>query len=311
MQYLPTELIFDQLHEKNSDEEIREVLKQSLKSVERYAQNSIDNLLARKTSLICNISENQGTEEENLSKLEEIEKQLSVGASICLCLTIKNKMFICNVGTCRVLLCKVDENRAPRVIQFSVDHNLNNSDEALRLEYLGLNITDLRTTPIFETRMIGSYQGKSGFKDNQYLRDSKSEPILALPEIVGGIAIDNYSQFLILMSSGACKILNQIFCGDTTLENREIIKMCSKEFECQGSLTDVAQAVVDKLLNLYHQKYPGRTVDDVSIILRNFHMPKKAQSSERQEEEVVSTQRSTMGSNCSEVTMINDEVPME
>ncbi|KAL5273273.1 TAB1 family protein [Megaselia abdita] len=308
MQHMPAEIIFDQLRGKNTDEEVREVLKQSFISVEKSYQNSIDNLLAQKACFQCNIAEHQGNEAESLSKLTELEQRLNVGASIALCLTFKNKLFICNVGTCRVLLCKIDENKAPRVIQFSVDHNLSNSDEALRLEHLGLNANHLRSTPIFETRAIGCYQGKGGFKDSQYLKGAKSEPILSQPEIVGGIMIDNSSQFLILMSSGACKILNQIYCGDTAQENREIIKMCSKEFECQSSLTEVAQSVVEKLVNLYHQKYPGRFVDDVSIILRNFQMPKRAVHINSDVEDIPLSERSTYttGSNYSNDKMTNN-----
>lgn len=275
MQHLPAEIIFDQLRDKNTDEEIRHVLKQSFNSLEKTYHNSIDNLLAQKTCFQCNIAEHQGNEEDTISKLKDIERRLNVGASIALCLKNNNKLYICNVGTCRVLLCKIDENKAPRVIQFSVDHNLSNPDEISRLESIGLSINSLKSISIFETRVIGCYKGKGGYKDSQHLKEAKSEPILSRPEIVGGILIDNSSQFLVLLSSGACKILNQIYNGDTAQENREIIKMCSKEFECQSSLTEVAQTVVEKLVNLYHQKYPGRFVDDVSVMLRNFQMPKR------------------------------------
>lgn len=308
MQHMPAEIIFDQLRDKNTDEEIREVLKQSFVAVEKSYQNSIDSILAERTSLQCNIAENQGNKQETLSKLTHLNHRLNVGASIALCLTFNQKIFICNVGTCRVLLCKIDENKAPRVIQFSVDHNLNNSDEALRLEHLGINTNNLRSTPILETRAIGCYHGKGGFKDNQYLRDAKSEPILSLPEIVGGISIDQSSQFLILMSSGACKILSQIFCGDTAQENREIIKMCSKEFECQSSLTEVAQAVVENLVNLYQKKKPGRFVDDVSIIIRNFQMPKRTAQFNSKVENIEASLKTTntMGAHYSDDKMTNN-----
>lgn len=300
MQHLPAEIIFDQLRDKSTDEEIRDVLKQSFFSVEKTYHNSIDNLLAQKAYFQCNIAEHQGNEEDTLSKLKELEQRLNVGASIALCLKNNNKLYICNVGTCRVLLCKIDENKAPRVIQFSVDHNLNNLDETLRLESLGLNANNLRANHFFETRVIGCYEGKGGYKDNEYLKKAKSEPILSKPEIVGGILIDNSSQFLILMSSGACKILNQIYNGDTAQENREIIKMCSKEFECQSSLTEVAQTVVEKLVNLYHQKYPGRFVDDISIILRNFQMPKRTNQSNSEMDYF-----ELSDNNCSNVTVSN------
>lgn len=49
-----------------------------------------------------------------------------------------------NVGECRALLCRTDENGVLRVLQLSVDHNLTNEDELLRLQQLGLDIERIK-----------------------------------------------------------------------------------------------------------------------------------------------------------------------
>lgn len=57
---------------------------------------------------------------------------------------ITGNLYLANVGDCRGLLCKIDTDGALRVIQLSVDHNLSNEDELLRLSRTGLNIEKLR-----------------------------------------------------------------------------------------------------------------------------------------------------------------------
>jgi len=51
-------------------------------------------------------------------------------------------LYVANVGESRVLLCKADKDDVLRVIQPTVDHNLTNLDEVMRLTNLGLNIAD-------------------------------------------------------------------------------------------------------------------------------------------------------------------------
>jgi len=51
-------------------------------------------------------------------------------------------LYVANVGESRVLLCKTDTDDVLRVIQPTVDHNLTNLDEVMRLTNLGLKIAD-------------------------------------------------------------------------------------------------------------------------------------------------------------------------
>lgn len=79
-----------------------------------------------------------------LDRLNLINEDLKVGTSIVLALIHKQKLYICNIGTCRALLCKNDNNNVLRVVQLSVDHNLYNEDEILRLHQLGVDVQVFR-----------------------------------------------------------------------------------------------------------------------------------------------------------------------
>lgn len=59
-------------------------------------------------------------------------------------LVYRGKLYVANVGDSRALLCKTDSNQVLRVIQLSVDHDLRNEDELLRLSQLGLDIESIR-----------------------------------------------------------------------------------------------------------------------------------------------------------------------
>lgn len=54
------------------------------------------------------------------------------------------RLFVANVGESRALLCRTDKDGVLRVLQLSVDHNLSNEDELLRLQQLGLNMERLK-----------------------------------------------------------------------------------------------------------------------------------------------------------------------
>lgn len=54
------------------------------------------------------------------------------------------RLFVANVGECRALLCRTDKDGVLRVLQLSVDHNLTNEDELLRLQQLGLDIDRIK-----------------------------------------------------------------------------------------------------------------------------------------------------------------------
>lgn len=76
---------------------------------------------------------------EILRQLIDINFLLSIGSSAVIALIYNSKLYICNIGNCRALLCKTDENNVLRVIQLSVDHNIGNEEEKQRICKLGLD----------------------------------------------------------------------------------------------------------------------------------------------------------------------------
>lgn len=77
-----------------------------------------------------------------IEKLKELEEELSCGTGASIAILKNNRLYVANVGESRVLLCKTDKDDVLRVIQPTVDHNLKNLDEVMRLTNLGLKIAD-------------------------------------------------------------------------------------------------------------------------------------------------------------------------
>lgn len=79
-----------------------------------------------------------------VDKLNTLNCELSTGTSAVVALVYKGRLYVANVGDSRALLCKTDSNQVLRVVQLSVDHDLKNEDELLRLSQLGLDIESVR-----------------------------------------------------------------------------------------------------------------------------------------------------------------------
>lgn len=139
--------------------------------------------------------------------------------------------------------------------------------------------------PFVNTRCIGAYAGKGGYKDCAFLSGAISEPIAAQPEIVGAIPLDESCRFLILMSGGLCATLDDIYSGDTNQANKELVQMVVEEFRVQSTLMGVSQATVNKVVQLHHDLYmrhvEEQTIDatttikreDISLLVRNINFP--------------------------------------
>lgn len=55
------------------------------------------------------------------------------------------------------------------------------------------------------TRCLGNYNVKGGYKDFEDLAMATQEPIISEPDIHGGIVLDESCRFLLLMSAGLYK----------------------------------------------------------------------------------------------------------
>lgn len=75
-----------------------------------------------------------------VDKLNALNCELSAGTSVVVALVYSGRLYVANVGDSRALLCRTDSNGVLRVVQLSVDHDLRNEDELLRLSQLGLDV---------------------------------------------------------------------------------------------------------------------------------------------------------------------------
>lgn len=59
------------------------------------------------------------------------------------------------------------------------------------------------------SRCLGNYTVKGGYKDFEDLAMAAQEPIIAEPDIHGGITLDESHRFLLLMSAGLYKSIEE------------------------------------------------------------------------------------------------------
>lgn len=107
-------------------------------------------MLAERTSLKFDIPEELNSYEayqkfpDLVNKLNKLNRELSAGTSAIVALVFRNSLYVANVGDSRALLCKTDSNQVLRVVQLSIDHDLRNEDELLRLSQLNLDTKSIR-----------------------------------------------------------------------------------------------------------------------------------------------------------------------
>uniref|UniRef100_A0A1B6FLQ9 TGF-beta-activated kinase 1 and MAP3K7-binding protein 1 n=1 Tax=Cuerna arida TaxID=1464854 RepID=A0A1B6FLQ9_9HEMI len=293
-QTMPVEITFGQLSDKQTDEEIRDVLRQAFIAVEKSYFLTIGDKLAERTCVKCEIPEGLTSYEAYqkyphlVDKLKRLNGELSSGTTAVIALIRNNRLFVANVGDSRALLCRTDENGVMKVLQLSSDHDLSNEDELLRLYNLGLEklTQGSRLGNQDNTRCLGNYLVKGEYKDFEELACATSEPIIAEPEISGGIELDQSCRFLMLMSDGLYKSLEEHGIPEDQV-NIEIARLTVNEFRMQSTLTGVAQAVVDRVVRMHHDIYMrGITAsqqdcntavqigrDDITLLVRNFNHP--------------------------------------
>jgi hypothetical protein len=103
-----------------------------------------------------------------------------------------------------------------------------------------------------------------------------SSPIIAEPEVYGGIELDAACSFLLLFSDGLYEALEAA--TGTEHVNRDIASMVAAEFSAQATLSGVAQAVVDKVARNHHDAFIANREncqerDDITLLIRNFNYP--------------------------------------
>ncbi|XP_011329693.1 TGF-beta-activated kinase 1 and MAP3K7-binding protein 1 isoform X3 [Ooceraea biroi] len=268
-------------------------LSQAFTAVERGYQESVGDLLAERASLQFDIPDGLNSYEtyqkfpDLVDKLNALNCELSAGTSAVVALVYRGRLYVANVGDSRALLCKTDSNQVLRVVQLSVDHDLRNEDELLRLSHLGLDVESIRQEHVEgshlgnqeNTRCLGNYLVKGGYREFEELAASAAEPIIGEPEIHGSIELDESCRFLLLMSRGLYKSLEEATGTDQV--NKELALIAVEQFRVQSTLTGVAQAVVDKVVRIHHDVNMSNTQstmttgkrDDITLLVRNFNFP--------------------------------------
>lgn len=151
IQRMIVEVYFPLLNENKSDEEVKDLLRQAFSTVEKAYMESLEDTLAERTSLLYDIQGMNSYEAYQkvphiVEEIKRLNYELSSGTAAAVALVYNNKLYVANVGNCRVLLCQTDQNSVLKVVQLSVDHDLKNEDELLRLSQLGMNIKVLRSS---------------------------------------------------------------------------------------------------------------------------------------------------------------------
>ena len=198
---MPAEILLGQLMEHSTEEEIREVLYQAFLAVEReYFSEIIGQQLAERTQLLSEIPDGMTPYDTFkdypalLDRLEKLNQQVASGTSAVVALIFYGKLYVANAGDSRALLCRTDGDGVLRVVQLSVDHDLRNEDELLRLQRLDLNRDKIKQIGRIgnqeNTRCLGNYLVKGGYKEDATLAAAVVEPVIAEPEIHAGVILD-------------------------------------------------------------------------------------------------------------------------
>ncbi|XP_021198936.2 TGF-beta-activated kinase 1 and MAP3K7-binding protein 1 [Helicoverpa armigera] len=281
MQRMAAEILFPP-PSANTDEEIRERLRNAFISVEKAYTENYDGMIAERTSLQYQLQVVDAQVSQNfniLARLKEIDVHLSGGAAVVIALVHANKLFVAHVGDTRALLCRTDDNAVLRVVQLTVDHSLNNEDELLRLQQLGLDVNKLRNAQYLGnqtgTRCLGNYLVKGLYKAFPTISAAVSEPVIAAPEIHGPILLDESCRFLVLVSAGVYKRIQESK-GSYEQTNKQLAQMIVENFRKQTDFRMVSQAVLEEI----EQEFVSYCVKNnltpkpnthMSLLIRNFN----------------------------------------
>ncbi|XP_039760578.1 TGF-beta-activated kinase 1 and MAP3K7-binding protein 1-like [Pararge aegeria] len=286
MQRMAAELLFPPPSMNNTDEEIRERLRNAFVSVEKAYIENYDGMIAERTSLQYRLQLlNAHTAQMNpnceniLQRLKEIDQHLSGGATVVVALVQNNKLYVANVGETRALLCRTDDNAVLRVVQLTQDHSLNNEDELLRLSQLGLDVNKLRNAQYLGnqtgTRCLGNHLVKGLYKAFPSISAASTEPVVAAPEIHGPIALDESCRFLVLVSAGVYKRIQEVK-GNSEQTNKQLSQIIVESFRKQNDFKRVSQFVLEEIEQEFltycaRNSLTPKPNTHVTLLIRNFN----------------------------------------
>ncbi|XP_063629676.1 TGF-beta-activated kinase 1 and MAP3K7-binding protein 1-like [Cydia splendana] len=281
MQRMAAELLFPPPSANNTDEEIRDRLRNAFSSVEKAYTENYDSMIAERTSLqyqLQTLTESQAVE-AILARLKEIDRHLSGGATLVIALVHNNKLFCANVGCCRALLCRTDANSVLRVVQLTADHSLSNEDELLRLRQLGLDTNKLRNGMYVGnqagTRCLGNYLVKGLYKAFPLLGAARAAPVAPQPELHGPVLLDDSCRFLVLVSSGVYKRIAEVK-GSSEQANKQLAQIIVENFRSQTNFKKVSQSALDEIEQEFvsyciKNNLTPKSNTHMTLLIRNFN----------------------------------------
>ena len=110
-------------------------------------------------------------------------------------------------------------------------------------------------------------------------RSVSRSPLVAEPCVSQGVDVEGIQGFLILMSNGLCKTLEDA--TGTEHVNKDIAVLVAESFTDQSTLNSVAQSVVDKIVRKHHDTFMSTSErkemckkrKDMTLLVRNFNYP--------------------------------------
>ncbi|GBP67513.1 TGF-beta-activated kinase 1 and MAP3K7-binding protein 1 [Eumeta japonica] len=249
-------IIQQQLSDESSNKKADEdELNPDIGQPQQYFQAELNYLISKESDTI-------------LARLKEIDQHLSGGSTVILALVHNNKLYVANVGEARALLCRTDDNYVLRVVQLSVDHSLNNEDELLRLSQLGLDVDRLRN---------GNYLVKGLYKAFPDIRAATAEPVIPTPEIHGPIVLDDSCRFLVLVSSGVYKRIQEVK-GSSEQANKQLSQIIVENFRKATNFETLCQSVLDEIEQEFmsycmKNNLTPKSNTHMTLLIRNFNFP--------------------------------------
>ena len=217
-----------------------------------------------------------------------------------------------NIGDCQAFLCYQSEDEADlRLATLSIDHNLSNEDESLRLQHLGYDPpqveADTGLGPHNYTRCFGNYLVKGGYKETQILATCHDDPVIAEPEIQGPIEITEDLELLVIATKSLCDAVQSCYGEGTSQAHLCRLLRHHLAAEPCSSLSSVAQSTVDHIVRMYTEREEVKSNsliqrEDMTLLVRCFRKlrqgqqrrtsspqcpPSDSQSSRRREEKTL------------------------
>lgn len=276
MKRLPAELVLGQLVPDIRDDLVKDMIRQAFVSVDKEYFGLIGHKLAARMVMR---SDQQLARD---SKLADLDDEVSSGCAATVALILNNKIFVSNVGDCQAFLC-YGSNNGISVTPLSVDHNLHNEDERLRLQHLGhrggdFGAQDNPLGPHWYTRCFGNYQVKGGYKEIASLESCTDDPVIAEPEILGPIPVEDNLEFLVIATKSLCDAVHKCTNQEPQKELANLL-LHHLQDEPSSSLSTVAQSTVDHIVRMYteHEETDSMSLikrDDMTLLVRNFRHAK-------------------------------------